>query len=58
MSTRKNFPDRVKARQEEAATRQAERDTRGDQGQLNRLKQQGLGECREAKRLQKKLEQD
>ena len=56
MPTRKNFPDRVKARREEAATRQAERNVRGDAGQLNHLKQRDLGECREAQRLQKKLE--
>lgn len=57
MPTRKNFPNRVKARQEEALTRNNERATRGDQGQLNQLKAKGLGECREAQRLQKKLEQ-
>lgn len=57
MAARKNFPERREARRQEAATRQAERDARGDANQLNHLKQRGLGECREAKRLQKKLEQ-
>jgi len=42
-------------RQQEAAERAAEREQRGDVGQLNRLEKLGFGECREAARLRKKL---
>jgi hypothetical protein len=40
---------------DEADERAAERDKRGDVGQLQRLEQQGFSECREATRLRKKL---
>ena len=55
MATRRNFKPRVKARQEAATVRVAERAARGDAGQLSRLEQRGFGEGKEAKRLREKL---
>lgn len=56
MAGRTNFPDNQKKRREEALVRVAERDQRGDSGQLKQLEQRGFGECREAKRLRQKLD--
>jgi hypothetical protein len=56
MAGRFNFPENQKVRREEAAQRAAEREKRGDAGQLKRLEQRGFGECREAKRLRQKLQ--
>jgi hypothetical protein len=42
-------------RQREASERQAERDRRGDEGQLNRLIDKGHSHCREADRLREKI---
>ena len=47
--------ERRQAMRDEAVERAAERDTRGDVGQLQRLEQRGFSECREATRLRKKL---
>ncbi len=47
--------DRLPDRRREAAERQAERDARGDAGQLVLLVRAGYGDCREAKRLRKRI---
>lgn len=55
MPTRFQFKERRIQRRQEAEERAADREKRGDVGQLNRLEQRGFGECREAARLRKKL---
>lgn len=52
MTTRKNFPSRIKERQESAAARQEERANRSDQEQLARIPEH----CREAERLRNRIE--
>ena len=47
--------ERRQTMRDEADERAAERDKRGDVGQLQRLEQRGFSECREATRLRKKL---
>ncbi len=47
--------DRLPDRRREAAERQAERDARGDAWQLVLLVRAGFGDCREAKRLRKRI---
>jgi hypothetical protein len=42
-------------RKAEAAERQAEREKRGDAGQLKKLEREGHSHCKEAKRLRVKL---
>lgn len=52
---RANFPHRREQRKREAAARQAERDKRGDKAQLDKLIKLGYGHCKEAKRLEAKI---
>jgi hypothetical protein len=44
-------------RRREAEERQAERDRRGDEGQLNRLIDKGHGHCKEVQRLRDRMTQ-
>lgn len=56
---RKNFPGRKETRREEAKERQAERDKRTTQQQLDRLNQvlgEGQGATKERARLQKMID--
>lgn len=55
MPTRKQFKERIRERQEQAAEIAAAREKRGDAGQLARLEANGHGHCREAEKLRKKL---
>jgi len=55
MTTRRNFPARVKARKDGADKRAEARATLGDAGQLARLERAGLDKGKEAKRLRAKL---
>jgi len=49
------FRDRVTKRREFAAELAADREKRGDAGQLARLEADGHGHCKEAGKLRKKL---
>ena len=51
----RNSSDRRHLRREEAAKRAADREKRGDAGQLQRLETKGHAHCKEAKRLHKRL---
>jgi len=55
MAGRVNFVDRVKARQDSAAERQAEREKRTHQQQLDLLIKRGHGHCKEAAKLRSKI---
>ncbi len=55
MPSRMNFRSRRKKRQEDAVEMAAEREKRGDAGQLSHLEAAGHGHCKEADRLRKKL---
>jgi hypothetical protein len=52
---RQNFPDRKALRVEEAGYRKKAREKRGPKGQLEKLKREGHGHCKEAGRLQKEV---
>ena len=52
---RMNFPSRKDKRKEESKERQALRNKRSDQQQLDRLQANGYGECKEAKKLKEKV---
>ena len=47
--------DRLSELRREALERQAERDARGDAGQLERLERAGHKNCKEAKRLRARI---
>jgi hypothetical protein len=49
------FGERLLERRREALARQAERDERGDAGQLRQLERGGHGDCKEAARLRKRI---
>lgn len=55
MASRRNLADRVKARQESAASRQEARNKRSDVSQLLLLSERGHLHCKEAQRLLAKL---
>lgn len=56
MAQRKNFPTRVEVRQIDANTRQEARNLRTDVEQLQKLTDAGHSHCKEAKRLQVRIE--
>jgi len=56
MAKRANQRHRRQTRREEAEERAEARKALGDAGQLAKLEAAGYGECKEAKRLRKKLE--
>ena len=55
MSTRTNFPERIKARREQAEARKAETDKLTPQQRLERLRTQGHGHSKEAKKLEAQI---
>ncbi len=55
MVTRMQFTGRREQRREFAAELVADRDKRGDAGQLARLETGGHGHCKEAEKLRQKL---
>ena len=58
MAGRKNFKEKIKARREEAAERQAIRDKRSDKEQFEVLKKRGHPSCREAIKLLDRMAKD